>query len=232
MKMLLSLVSLAALLGSSVPAQAQPEVDIARRKADAAGHPLEPAPTPKPKALDFRRLSEAEVRAIAAQSAHDAKGDPDRFMALALRAILKLVPAFSFEPLMLAYTDGLGVFAAGPATNFMISAREAVRKMEPIDRVAWGHEIVVLVLPRTIEAPDIEKVVVMRDGSIVTPVQSTLAPATLTTAMGASVVVHQGVLTYPLPAFDPGGSVVVTAIPATGRNVVATISERDLMKLQ
>jgi hypothetical protein len=114
----------------------------------------------------------------------------------------------------------------------MISTRESIRKMEPDRRVPWSHDVVVLVLPTTIEAPDIEKVVLMRDGSIVSPVQSTLAPATLTTAMGASVVVHRGAITYPLSAFDPGASVVLTAIPATGHNIVATISQDDLQKIQ
>jgi hypothetical protein len=90
----------------------------------------------------------------------------------------------------------------------------------------------VIVKASTIEAPDIEKVVISRNGSIATPLQILLFPQRLTTAMGASVVVHQGVVTYPPSTFDPSASVVLTAIPATGHNIVATISQDDLQKIQ
>jgi hypothetical protein len=224
MRFFLSLIVLALVIGSAVPALAQPEVDIARRKAAAAGHPIEP--------MRFRHLGESEVRAIAAQAAKGANGDPDRFEELATHAVLTLVPSFSIRPIVEGFDFGLDISVVGPVGSFLSGVRESIRKMEPIGHPSWPTYVSVIVKASTIEAPDIEKVVISRNGSIATPLQILLFPQRLTTAMGASVVVHQGVVTYPLSAFDPGASVVLTAIPTTGHNIVATISQDDLRKIQ
>jgi hypothetical protein len=75
------------------------------------------------------------------------------------------------------------------------------------------------VSPSRIDAPDIVKIVVERDGKVVAPRLSELKPTVLTTRMGAKALLHAGTIIYPCSAFDPDAAVRVIAIPEAGRTL-------------
>jgi hypothetical protein len=67
------------------------------------------------------------------------------------------------------------VALAGPLSLFFTEASERIRKFEPISPPpTWSSEAHVLVTPSRIDAPDIEKVIVQRNGAIVPPLRTNL----------------------------------------------------------
>jgi hypothetical protein len=131
--------------------------------------------------------------------------------------------AASFPPL---------VVVAGPYAMYRLSLREAIRKMEPVDALTMTAVVTLSVEPSQRDSLDIEKIVVQRDGAIVAPVSNTLKPTTFANSFGATTVKHAGAVTFPLKAFAPGGTVVITAIPASGENVVMPQPEATLQRIR
>ncbi len=54
----------------------------------------------------------------------------------------------------------------------------------------------------------------------------------MTTPMGAKAVVHGAAVYYPLSAFDPGVTVVLTAIPVSGARIVKNFTDTELRRIQ
>jgi hypothetical protein len=90
----------------------------------------------------------------------------------------------------------------------------------------------IIVYPSRIDAENIEKVVVTRDGAIVEPIENTLTQTELETRMGAKVKIGAGVVTYPPDTFLPGAEVIITAIPVNGANLTKKLSPNDLKKIR
>lgn len=124
--------------------------------------------------------------------------------------------------------DSLTIMVLFPYGTFRIGLTEALRKKESITNVQVPIGPTVVVSPSRIDAPDIEKIIVERDGQIVEPLSNLLSPQELATAMGAKRMIHAGAVLYSCSAFAPGGRVVVTAIPRFGANMVKTVSAEDL----
>ncbi len=78
------------------------------------------------------------------------------------------------------------------------------------------------------DAPDIIKVVLKRNGEIIQPNWSTLEPHVFTNKMGASTTLHAGDVEFPCSAFSPDGTVTITAIPESGINIVKVLGPNDL----
>ena len=129
---------------------------------------------------------------------------------------------------------GLSIWVTGPAERHCIMAGERIRRMESFEDLRWDPYIYVQITPTTINASDVDKVVVTRDNVEVKPVENTLKPEPLTTAMNATVMLHAGIVKYPLEAFEPGAIVVVTAMTrlGQGRNFTAKFNDSVLRKLQ
>jgi hypothetical protein len=87
---------------------------------------------------------------------------------------------------------------------------------------------VVQVEPQQIDAADIIKLVVQRDGVAVAPLSGKLEPRSLKTRMGAERVIHAGTLFFPCSAFAAGATVTITAIPESGANIVTRVTSEDL----
>lgn len=180
------------------------------------------------------RLSESDARAIALevvammkQTGAEEKAFPILFRTLASQR----VPGFSDDPVPIQYDDRVSVFLVGPAALYLISASEAVRKMEPVESVAWPSGVSISVRPKQIGAPSYEKVVVTRDGQTVQPLSSDLQPQELQTRAGVTQSIYKGIVVYPMSDFLPGGQVTVTLIPASGDNVRKSFSQDELRKI-
>ena len=167
-------------------------------------------------------------------AAASAANDADAFTSSFLLAVWKLAPEFK-GPLSVGDSDALSIWISGPLGIFYGDARERVRKFEAlIPAPGWQREVQVIVSPSQIDSPDIEKVIVQRNGAVVPPLRSTLAPRQMVTRMNAKSMIHSGTVTYPLSAFEPGAGVTVTviAIPASGANITRTFGSLDLRAIQ
>jgi hypothetical protein len=104
--------------------------------------------------------------------------------------------------------------------------------MDPLDKVPWFSGAIVSVIPRTMDSPDIIKIVVTRDGVQITPLVNELKPAVHQNRLGATVTLHSGGVVFPMEAFRPGAAVVLIAIPESGSNIVRPISADELARIQ
>lgn len=130
--------------------------------------------------------------------------------------------------IVVSFTDALMIWIESPYSSYRSSVEEQLRKMEPIEDVSWRESFRLVVYPRQIDAPDITKIVVQRDGVTVEPIDGSLESKPLETRMGAKRDIHVGALDYSCSAFAPGGTVTVTAIPESGSNIVKIIKSEVL----
>jgi hypothetical protein len=86
--------------------------------------------------------------------------------------------------------------------------------MDSLADLHWHNEIRVVVEPYTLDAPNIDKVVVTRDGQPVKPISEKLIPSRLSNLAGGSTTVNAGWVGFPTGAFAPGAEVEVIAIPS------------------
>jgi hypothetical protein len=108
---------------------------------------------------------------------------------------------------------------------------EALRKRDPIDSIEVLPGVAITIAPNSIDAPDIVKVIVERDGKEVAPITNGIKPTTVETRLGAKATLHSGVAVYPCSAFDLGGRVRVTLIPESGNNVEHDLQASELALL-
>lgn len=181
------------------------------------------------------KVSEAQARDWATYSAQKSGGDPKAFGEAFMPLVRILAPEYGLDPFNLGVTvyrtDALDITVLGQVAVFHTAFAERIRKMESTDSVPWRPGVFVVVWPRQIGSPDIEKIVLKRNGVIVEPVSTTLRVTNLSTASGATRSIHQGDVAFPASAFAPGAEVVLIAIPAAGENIVWTFKESELKKI-
>jgi hypothetical protein len=216
----------AAAEAAAAKAKANADALAARAKADTERRRRESAP--------FVRLTNSEAQLAITDAAASARNSVDAFDAAFLQRVTRLNPDFR-GPQAVAQSDALTILISGPLGLFYSEARERIRKFEPLTPApAWRPEVHIVVNPTQIDAPDIEKIIVQRNGVVVPPLRVALTPREMVTHMGAKSMIHSGEVMYPLSAFEPGAgaSVTVIAIPASGSNIVRTFGPLDLRAIQ
>lgn len=120
--------------------------------------------------------------------------------------------------------DGIVVTLTPRYGLYRLALSEQIRKMEPIEStpIIDGHAVIVT--PTTMDAPDIVKVALQRNGVIVQPIESSLASKVFQNRMGASTTKHAGMVLFPCSAFAPDSIVTVTLIPDVGENISKTLT--------
>jgi len=140
--------------------------------------------------------------------------------------------AFGPDPTIpLAKSDQLTVLLFTQLSLLRAELTTKLRKLEPLGDVSPHAGIGIYVAPQRINAPDISKVVLMRNGQIVAPLNSTLETQSLRTALGAVVSKHAGVVEFPESAFAEGARVHISLIPESGENIEIELSPERLMLL-
>lgn len=180
------------------------------------------------------RISEAQARQIAIDSAGSANGDQKKFDKAFVAAAKKLSPEFDDSaPMVLLENAAISIKVVGPVGAFRLLAGESVRKMQTdLSTIPWSDTVTVGVYPSQIGAPDFERVVIKRAGVIVPSLPGgSFAPQELSTAMGAKRTIHQGTILFPASAFDRGAEVEITMIPVAGPNSQSVIPDRMLKKI-
>jgi len=125
--------------------------------------------------------------------------------------------------------DEITIGVVFPFVKFREDLIDAVRRREPTDKVTARDYISVVVIPKTINSPDIERVIVDRDDLEIGPFETKLASITLQTALGATVVRRAGELIFPCEAFLPGARKLrVTAIGTAGI-ILNEFTDKDVL---
>jgi len=182
--------------------------------------------SPRPSGLKATVAATVEKLRGLPQEAHEV------MFALELDAAVGLDPLFmALHPTVRVPTpEGLSIEVIFPYSLYRSQLKEAIRKREPLADVAIPAGVIsVTVTPSRIDAPDIIKIVVERDGKEVPPVLNGLKPTEVTTRMGAKDVLHAGVVAFPCAAFAPRGSSRIIAIPEAGTNITHEISDVELL---
>ena len=113
-------------------------------------------------------------------------------------------------------SDDLMITLMMPYETYRFFLMEAARKREPLESVSVIPGVTVYVSPSRIGSPDIIKLIVERNGVVVPPIESALAPAPFETRMGARETIHQGAVVYNCSTFAPGADITITGVPETG----------------
>jgi hypothetical protein len=129
---------------------------------------------------------------------------------------------------MIHYDDALLVAVFPRYASFRFALSEAMRMREPVSGLEVPRRIRVGVSPSQIDAPDISRVIVERDGKVIAPVVNRLVPTQMTTRMGVKAVLHAGDVEYNCSTVAPGAQVTVIAIPRSGDNIEKTFTQREL----
>lgn len=198
----------------------------------AAGQPKSSARTPRITPQSDCSPSASQLRTLAGDL-YAKNPDPNDFIR-ALDAAVGISPTSSVldRALLISYSEELSVIAFWPYDTFRTSLLEAIRKKEPISTGIVPLGVRIVVSPSRIDAPDIEKIVVERDGKTISPIATTLRSTELATRLGAKRMIHAGEVTYACSAFAPGAFVTVTAIPTAGENLVKIVADETLTKLK
>jgi hypothetical protein len=181
-------------------------------------------------------ISEADARAAVIATAHKYPAPAD-FKWQCGQLLSKINKDYDTAGVVisgLTASDHIRVWANGPANRICSDGAELLRRVEPLNAMAWVDEVWVNVASLTLSAPDVYKVVVTRDGNVVDQLPtSTLAFEKVTNAMGAEFQVPTGHTSYPRAAFAPGAKVRVNAISGkAGLNFDRTLSDGQLRKIQ
>jgi hypothetical protein len=180
------------------------------------------------------RVPEAAVRAVAVES-YNADGNVAAFQRDFASGISRLCPGCNYQIVPLvpaALRSAITAGAYGPISGFYLSASDLIRARKPIAGAAWTEGVTILIVPGTAKAPNIERVVVTRDGKTVAPVSSSLQSTELGHGSDVQATLNGGRIVFPLDAFDPGADVRITLIPADGNSFVTRLSRADIAMLR
>ena len=180
------------------------------------------------------RVPEAAVRAIAVE-AYNADGNVKDFQRDFAAGISRLCPGCNYQIVSLvppALRSAITAGAYGPISGFYLSASDLIRARKPIERAVWIEGVTVLIVPSTTKAPNIERVLVTRDGKAIAPLSSSLQSTALGHDAQVQATLNSGKIVFPLSAFDPGADVRITLIPAEGNSFVTRLSRADIAMLR
>ena len=172
------------------------------------------------------------VRALARAAESEARGDKTEVVLGLDQRFRARWGEFESFPITIVKREDLSVVLSTPFMAYRRALAEYLRMNEPISRVPWVPAAVITIDPLQINAPDITRVVVERNGKPVPPEQSTLKPMTFTNGSGDSAVMHAGDVRFPMSAFAPGATVTVSAVPRTGDPFSVMLDDSQLGALK
>jgi hypothetical protein len=177
-------------------------------------------------------MTQAAVRALTKQAEAASGGDRNEVVLGLDARVRERWGDFESFPLSIVRSESLSITLTTPFMGYRRAVAEHLRMREPLAEVPWVDDAVISVAVERLDAPDITKVTVTRDGKDVQPRHSALRPMTFTNGNGESGVLHSGDLRFPMSAFAPGATVTITAVPATGEPVVLTLNSERLAVLR
>lgn len=139
---------------------------------------------------------------------------------------------FESFPVSIVRRQDITIYLATPYMTYRRALIEHLRRQERLTEIPWVEWAVVSINPERIDAPDITRVIVRRDGTEVVPIKSLLRPMQFTNGSGDSASLHAGDVHYAMSAFAPGATVTISAAPASGEPFVLTLDDVQLRPLK
>lgn len=179
-------------------------------------------------------MSTAGLRPLVETAVAQSGGDPVKALAALDRVVSEKWGDVEREPIWLIPRTVPEVWAdlMSPYVRYRAEIEGHLRKREPIDGVELTNEVTVEISPNTIDAPDFVSVVVERDGHEVKPLRIGLMEHRFETRANTANQAHAGTVTFPISAFAPGATVVVSLVPDFGPRRVTTLSPQQLLSLK
>jgi hypothetical protein len=182
-------------------------------------------------------VTEEQARQWAKELSATTKGDKAAFESAfetLARGVISEYPGDGANGLVAIFqTDAIVISAVGQLTSFEAGAADAVGKRLTVGSALWPAGVTVSVTPRQGDCPNIRRVVLKRNGTVVEPLSNFLTPTPMSTGGGATRTVGRGPVSYPREAFDPKGDPIITftAIPESGDAITVTLSPAELSRL-
>ncbi len=182
-------------------------------------------------------VTEEQARQWAKELSATAKGDKAAFESAfetLARGVISEYPGDGANGLVALYqTDTIVISAVGQLTSFEAGAAAAVGNRQNIGSAHWPAGVTVSVTPRQSNCPNIRRMVLKRNGTVVEPLSDFLTPTPMPTEGGATRTVGRGPVSYPREAFDPKGDpvITITAIPENGDAITVTLKPPEISRL-
>jgi hypothetical protein len=177
-------------------------------------------------------MTAATIRALTKEAQAEGKGDSNAIVLALDKRVRARWGDFESFPVSIVRRQDITVYLATPFMSYRRALIEHLRMRESLTSVPWTDAAVVSVNPERIEAPDITRIVVARDGKEVPPAATLLRPMQFTNGSGDTASLHAGDVQFPMTAFAPGATVTVMAVPSSGDPFVLTLDESQLRELK
>jgi len=177
-------------------------------------------------------VNEARVRAFAQQAQRESRGDSTALVLALDRQVREAWGEIETFPISIVRREDLLVTLSTPYMAYRKGVIDVLRTKRPISVVPWVDAAVVSVSPARLGAPDIEAVVLTRDGQEVAPTRSTLRPMTFSNGAGEEGVLRAGDVHFPIAALAPGAKVALSVRPRNADAFQYTFSEAELTTLK
>ena len=172
------------------------------------------------------------VRGLARDAEGKARGDKTEIVLTLDDRFRQRFGDFESFPITIVKREDLSIVLSTPFMTYRRTLVEYLRMGDPLARIPWIPSAVVTIGPLQLGAPDIARVVVERDGKPVPPSDSLLKPMRFTNGSGDTAVINAGEVRFPMSAFAPGATVIVSAVPRAGDPFVLTLDESQLQTLK
>ena len=178
------------------------------------------------------RPTAAAVRTMTREAQSEGKADNSAVVLALDKRVRARWGDFETFPVSIVRREDLTIYLATPYMSYRRALIEHLRMREPLTAVPWTDAAVVSVSPERLEAPDIKGIAVTRDGREVKAIKSALRPMQFSDASGARASLHAGEVHFPMSAFAPAATVIVTASSAAGETFVVTLPDDQLRPLK
>jgi hypothetical protein len=177
-------------------------------------------------------MKESAVRSLVRRAQTTTAGDATDLVLALDKEIRVRWGDFESFPISIVRREDLAVTLTTPFMGFRRALVEHLRLRQPLGEVPWVGYVVIAVSPERLEAPDIERLVIERDGRIVAPVQNRLRPMSFTNGRGETATIHAGELYFPTWTVASGAVVTVRATTRDGTELTREITDSELRRLR
>jgi hypothetical protein len=177
------------------------------------------------------QLTGDRVREMTRQASREAHGDATTVVMALDRRVRETWGDFETFPLSIVRDEQLLITLTPPYLSYRRSLIDMLRTKRPVAQAVWTGTVEVAVSARRLDAPDVQSVVLTRNGQPVAPVKSTLRPMTFSDGSGASRAIHSGDVLFEPAAFAPGATVTLTFDCAGRPPIVHTLESAQLSTL-
>ena len=177
-------------------------------------------------------MTPAAVRAMTKDAESAARGDKNEVVLGLDSRVRARWGDFESFPITIVRREDLSIVLSTPFMTYRRALAEYLRMNDSLDKIPWIPTAVVTISPSRLEAPDILRIVVERDGKEIAAAENLLKPMAFTNGSGDAATIHAGEVRFPMTAFAPGAGVKIAAVPAKGETFTYELDDGQLATLK